>query len=70
MTGTTPTLAPTADPDPLMTPAEVADTLRIDTGSLARWAREGRITSIALPNGHRRFRRSVVEAILAGSPVG
>ena len=53
--------------DPLLTPAEVADELRIDTDSLARWAREGRIEAITLPNGHRRYRRSVVDAILAGS---
>lgn len=55
--------------DPLLTPAEVAALLRVDTDTLGRWARDGRISSIELPSGHRRYRRSVVEAILA-SPGG
>lgn len=59
--------APAEAASPLMTPAEVADALRIDTDSLARWARDGRIASITLPNGHRRYRKTVVEAILAGA---
>lgn len=61
--------APSATEDRLMTPSEVADALRIDTVTLARWARNGDIESIQLPGGsHRRYRRSVIDAILAGSP--
>ncbi len=56
--------------DSLMTPDEVADLFRVDIQTVTRWARSGRIASVALPSGHRRYRRSVVEAILAGSPVG
>lgn len=53
------------DSDPLLTPAEAAHALRVDTVTLGRWARGGRIESIELPSGHRRYRRSVVDAILA-----
>ncbi|WP_239313505.1 helix-turn-helix domain-containing protein [Frankia sp. Cj3] len=51
--------------DPLMTPGEVARLLRVDPVTLGRWARSGAIASVALPGGHRRYRRSVVAAILA-----
>jgi len=53
------------DDDPLMTPGEVARLLRVDPVTLGRWARSGSIASVTLPGGHRRFRRSVVAAILA-----
>ena len=50
--------------DPLMTPSEVARVLHVGASTLARWARDGDIPSVTLPGGHRRFRRSVVAAIL------
>ncbi|WP_239312772.1 helix-turn-helix domain-containing protein [Frankia sp. Cj3] len=66
-----PTVLPAGETDELMTPVEVAKALRIGVVSLARWARTGRIDSVELPSGHRRYRRSVVEAILRGtSPNG
>ncbi|WP_217497576.1 helix-turn-helix domain-containing protein [Frankia sp. Cppng1_Ct_nod] len=62
-----PTVSPADETDELMTPVEVAKALRIGVVSLARWARTGRIASIALPNGHRRYRSSEIAAILGGS---
>jgi excisionase family DNA binding protein len=52
------------DDDPLMTPSEVTRALRVGATTLARWARDGDIESVTLPGGHRRYRRSVIAAIL------
>ncbi|CAI7980218.1 HTH_17 domain-containing protein [Frankia sp. Hr75.2] len=57
-----------ADHDLLM-PGETARRLRTTPSTLARWARTGRIRSVELPGGRRRYRRGDVEAILAsGQP--
>lgn len=52
------------DPNDLLTPAEVAAIFRVDPKTVTRWAASGRLTSIRTPGGHRRFRRSVVDARL------
>lgn len=39
----------------LLTPAEVARLLRVETKTVARWANQGKLTSIRLPGGHRRY---------------
>lgn len=52
------------DPDPLLTPGEVAAMFRVDPKTVSRWAADGRIDSIRTPGGHRRFRASVVNALL------
>jgi excisionase family DNA binding protein len=53
-------------PEPLLTAEEVAALVRLDVETVRRWAREGLIPSIKLPGGRRRFRRDVVDAVLAG----
>lgn len=50
----------------LMTPAETQKALRVGPTTLARYARNGDIPSVELPGGHRRYRRTVIAAILAG----
>ncbi len=55
------------EPHDLMTPGEVAETFRVDVKTVQRWAIAGRIGSIKTPGGQRRFRRSEVEALLAGA---
>jgi excisionase family DNA binding protein len=50
--------------DELLTPGEVAKRFRVDPKTVTRWAAAGRISSIRTPGGHRRFRRSEVEALL------
>lgn len=35
-----------------------------------RWARQGKLDCITLPSGQRRFRREVIDAILAGTSTG
>ncbi|MDZ7732186.1 MAG: BldC family transcriptional regulator [Acidimicrobiia bacterium] len=48
-----------------MTAGEVARAFAVDPSTVARWADSGKIASIRTPGGHRRFRRSDVEALLA-----
>jgi excisionase family DNA binding protein len=50
----------------LMTPAEVADTFRVDPKTVTRWARAGKLNSIRTLGGHRRFREAEVRALLEG----
>lgn len=45
---------------PLMTPAEVAGVLHVDPNTLARWSRDGKLTAVRTPGGHRRYLRSEV----------
>jgi excisionase family DNA binding protein len=51
--------------DRLLTSAEVADLYRVDPKTVMRWAAAGRIPSVLTPGGHRRFRASVIRALLA-----
>ena len=50
-----------------MTAAEVCDFLRITDRTLYRYQQSHRLTPLLLPGGHRRFRRSDVEQLLAAS---
>jgi len=53
------------DPERLLTPGEVALMFRVDPKTVTRWASAGRIASIRTPGGHRRFRASEIQALLA-----
>ena len=48
-----------------MTAREVAALFRVDPKSVARWARQGKLTAIRTPGGQLRFRRADVRALLA-----
>jgi excisionase family DNA binding protein len=50
--------------DKLLHPGEVARKLGVDPKTLSRWAKAGKIPSIRTLGGHRRYRESVVNAIL------
>jgi excisionase family DNA binding protein len=50
--------------DELLRPREVAELFGVRTTSIARWAREGRLTALLTPGGHRRYRRADVQALL------
>ena len=52
--------------EPLFTPEEVAAALSAKRPTILKWAREGRLPSIQLPNNDRRFTRRHVEDFLAG----
>ena len=55
---------PGVEPEPLLTPAEVANLFRVDPKTVTRWAKSGKISSIRTPGGHRRFRENEIHAIL------
>jgi excisionase family DNA binding protein len=55
------------NPEPLLTPRQVAALFRVDTKTVARWASNGWIGSIRTPGGHRRFRESEVRELLAAA---
>ena len=49
----------------LLRPREVAAIFGVRTSTLARWARDGRLTPLRTPGGHRRYSRAVVRDVLA-----
>jgi excisionase family DNA binding protein len=48
----------------LLTPGEVAGMFRVDTKTVTRWAREGKLTSIRTLGGHHRYREAEIRARL------
>lgn len=50
--------------DPDLTPSQAARLLGIHVTTLGRYARTGQIRFTTLPSGHRRYRRSELEADL------
>lgn len=52
----------------LLTASQVADILDVAPETVLSWARSEKIPCITLPSGQRRFKREVVDAILAGTP--
>jgi excisionase family DNA binding protein len=58
----------TPDSEPLLTPAEVATMFRVDPKTVTRWAKAGKLDAIRTLGGHRRYRKTQVEALLAGIP--
>ena len=51
------------------TPREVAELFGVRTTTIARWAREGVLSAVATPGGHRRYRRGEIAAALAKTTV-
>jgi excisionase family DNA binding protein len=56
--------------DKLLTPGEVATSMRVDPKTVTRWAAAGKIRSIRTPGGHRRFYAADVQALLEGKDIG
>ena len=48
--------------DKLLTISEVADILHVSKNSLRTWDKEGKIVSVKTDGGHRRYRKSDVDA--------
>ena len=53
-----------AEQEVLLTTAEVAKMFRVDPKTVTRWAKAGKLTPIRTIGGHRRYRRSEVQALL------
>lgn len=57
----------TASRPELLTAKEAGEALGgISDETVNRWARDGKLACITLPSGQRRFRREVIDSILAG----
>lgn len=54
--------------DDLLRPNEVAELFGVRTPTIARWAREGRLTAMLTPGGHRRYRRDAIRGLLTQEP--
>lgn len=54
-----------SDIDALLTPREVAQLFGVRTTTIARWAREGTLTPLRTPGGHRRYRREDIQRLIA-----
>lgn len=50
----------------LLTPFEVARMFRVDTKTVTRWAKAGRVRAIRTPGGHRRYFEREIRALLDG----
>lgn len=54
----------------LLKPGEVIAALRISRSTLVRWVADGKLEPIRLGDKTFRYRRSDVDALLNGEPVG
>jgi excisionase family DNA binding protein len=55
------------DAEKLLTPAEVAALFRVDPKTVTRWAKAGKLSSIRTLGGHRRYRETEIQRLLAQS---
>lgn len=60
-------------PERPLTPAETADLFGVDTKTIGRWVRAGKIPALRTVGGHHRFdpaeMRSILAATRTGSPL-
>jgi excisionase family DNA binding protein len=56
-----------AEPERLLTPAEVAALFRVDPKTVTRWAKAGKLSAIRTLGGHRRYREAEIMRLLAQS---
>jgi len=51
----------------LLRPREVAALFGVRPTTIARWAREGRLTPLQTPGGHRRYRPAEIREVLSAT---
>jgi excisionase family DNA binding protein len=54
-----------SDPDDLLTTTEAGEILGVSGKTVSRYADLGTLPVLTLPSGHRRFRRSDIDDLLA-----
>jgi len=54
----------------LLAPSEVARMFAVDSKTVTRWAKAGKLTPVWTLGGHRRYRESEVRGHLAGGKPG
>jgi excisionase family DNA binding protein len=52
----------------LLKPREVAELFGVRTTTIARWVREGKLSPLRTPGGHRRYSRTAVREVLSAEP--
>ena len=55
------------DHDTLLRPREVAQMFGVRPSTIARWAREGRLTPLFTPGGHRRYRLAHIRTLVTAT---
>lgn len=60
----------TNEDEELMTPGEVARFFSVDSKTVTRWAKAGKIPSFRTIGGHRRYPRAKIEAMREGTSGG
>lgn len=58
-------MTPDAGDGDFMTPAEVASAFHVDSRTVARWAKAGKLPSVLTPGGHRRYPAAQVWKLLS-----
>lgn len=53
----------------VLTPADVAKLFSVDAKTVTRWAKAGKLPSFKTLGGHRRYRRTDIEAAVAAAQV-
>jgi excisionase family DNA binding protein len=53
----------TEKPETFLTPRQVAARFAVDPKTVTRWAKTGRLPIVMTPGGHRRYRKSVIDAM-------
>ena len=61
---TTPQVAVPADPQELLTSAEVATMFGVDRRTVVLWAKRGRLPALRTPGGQHRFRSMEIQRLL------
>ena len=56
-------------PEKMYNAGEFAALMGVDPKTVARWSKDGLVPFVRTPGGHRRYRESVVRAVLNGTPI-
>ncbi len=56
-----------ARPEVMLMPSQVADMFGVNSKTITRWAKAGKLTPVRTLGGHRRYRQSEVDALLRRS---
>ena len=60
---------PAVEGDSLLTPAEVAELLRVDRKTVTRWAKAGKLSCRRTRGGHRRYIEAEVRSLLGAARI-
>jgi excisionase family DNA binding protein len=61
---------PVPDAEPFLYPAQVADLLHVSPKTIARWAKQGRLSYQRTLGGHRRYPEQAIRELAASLTQG